>query len=211
MNMREKISGLALVMAGLAYAGTAVAADHIEAPGAAADPAADIADFYAWHTKDGRVEAIITVASAGSSAASAVYDADVLYGIHIDNTGDAVADIDIWIRFGQDSKGEWGMQVLNLPGADSDTIEGPVETMIEAGTNLLVWAGHAEDPFFFDLEGYQNVLASGSLFNGADLQFDSSRDFFAGLNVTAIVVEMDAASVVDAFNTMQIWSTTSRK
>ena len=210
MKLEDALAAAALLAATLPCA--ALAADHVEAPSASADPAADIADFYAWHTADGRIEAIITFAGAGSSADGGVYDADVLYGIHIDNTGDSVADHDIWIRFGQDGAGNWGVQVEGLPGADAEVVSGPVETVIPAGEHLNIWAGQAEDPFFFDLEGYQAVLASGSLFDkGGALAFDSTRDFFAGLNVTAIAVEMDAESVVDAFNQVQIWATTSRK
>lgn len=209
MNLKNALAALPLLAAALP--GAALAADHIEAPIASADPAADIADFYAWNTKDDRLEAIITFASAGSSADGPIYDADVLYGIHIDNTGDNVSDIDVWIRFGQDSAGNWGVQAENVPGAKG-AIVGPVETVIEAGDGISLWAGHAEDPFFFDLTGYTNVLKRGSLFDkGGNLLFDSTRDFFAGLNVTAIAVEMDAEAASDAFNDLQIWATTSRK
>jgi len=191
------------ILIGLALPGAALAADHIEAPLASADPAADIADFYAWPTTDGKIVGIITFAGAGSSGAGGVYDADVAYGFHIDNTGDNVADINVWARFGQDGDGNWGLQVSNLPGGDA-TVEGAVETVIDGGGGLSVWAGQAEDPFFFDLEGFQGTLSTGDIaFTGAD--------FFAGLNVTGIVVQMSAGAVVNADHDMQIWATTSRK
>jgi len=194
--------GLAILI-GLALPGTALAADHIEAPLASADPAADITDFYAWPTKDGMIVGILTFAGAGSSGAGAVYDPDVAYGFHIDNDGDNLPDIDIWARFGQSEGGDWGLQITNLPGGDA-VVEGPVETAIDAGGGLSVWAGHAEDPFFFDLEGFNETLSTGAIgFTGAD--------FFAGLNVTGIVIQMSAGAVVNADHDMQIWTTTSRK
>jgi hypothetical protein len=162
------------------------------------------------HTEDGKVVGILCFAGAGSTTTDGVYDPEVLYGFHIDNNGDNVADLDVWARFGQDGDGAWGLQVLDLPGGDAD-VQGPVETVIDAGGGLSVWAGPADDPFFFDLEGYSNTLALGSLFDkSANLTFDSTRDFFAGLNVTAIAVEMAAGSVADTNHNLQIWATTSR-
>ena len=118
------------ILAVTLLAAPAVAADHAEAPIAGADPAADIADLYAWHD-GGSIHAVLTFAPLTVAGGNATWDADVLYGIHIDNDDDFIADHDVWIRFGTDSGGAWGMQVLGLPGADP-TVEGPVETEIDA-------------------------------------------------------------------------------
>ena len=180
--------------------GPALTSDHGEAPLSSADPAADIADFYAWHTGDGTLVAIVTFAAG---AGGALYDADVLYGIHIDNDGDSVADVDIWARFGQDADGAWGLQVTDLPGS-TGVMTGPVDTQITDGL-VSVWVGERDDPFFFDITGFADTLATGNI------SFDASRDGFAGGNVTALVVEMSTAAATGSAHQVQMWTTTGRK
>jgi len=182
------------------------AADHAEAPGAAADPAADIADFYAWHTDNDTVVVALTFAGLASPGDPATYDTEVLYGFHIDNNLDNASDIDIWCRFGTNMAGDtWGVQCMNVPGAGA-ALEGEVETEIVDMDDdaVKIWAGPREDPFFFDLSGYQETLMTG------DIAFDSDNDDFAGTNVTAIVIEMDAATAAAEGTELQTWATTAR-
>lgn len=191
-----------------------LAADHAEAPGTMSDGPSDIADIYAWHTPEGTLVAALTFAGLTEAGVEPTYDADVLYGIHIDNNGDHVADIDIWARFGQNEAGEWGVQVINLPGADMPADPnicgtapghcGPINTVIDTGAGTQVFAGAREDPFFFDLAGYLETLDTGML------SFNPDNDSFAGLNVTALVLEMDAATAAAGSDNIQLWATTSR-
>ncbi len=181
------------------------AADHAEAPGTVADHAADLADFYLWHNDEGKLVAVMTFAGKEEAGVAPTFDIDVLYGFHIDNNADNMADIDIWCRFGTNTAmDEWGVQCLNVPGS-TGPIEGPVESNIDDGDGNMVYAGSREDPFFFDLDGYQATLMTGTV------MFDSANDTFAGLNVTAIVIEMDAAAAAADGTTLQAWITTGRK
>jgi hypothetical protein len=180
------------------------AADHNEAPGTMADNAADLADHYVWHTDEGKLVAVMTFAGLAEAGAPPTYDPDVLYGFHIDNNADNTADIDIWCRFGTNSvMDEWGVQCLNIPGSAAP-VEGLVDTNIDGGGGIMLYAGPREDPFFFDLDGYQATLMSGTL------MFDSTNDSFAGLNVTSIVIEMDAAMAAGGGTTLRTWITTGR-
>jgi hypothetical protein len=204
MSRRLTLSALALTALS-ALPSTALAADHVEAPGSIADPAADIADFYVWSRKEinDTIVVAITFAGAGSSQKGAVYDDDVIYGVHIDNDADGEADHECFVRFGQDKdSGEWGVQVTGLPGGDS-VASGPVETVFEAGGGLQVYAGLRDDPFFFDLQGYLDTLSTGTL------SF-TATDFFTGLNVTAIVLEIKASTVAEDSEEIQVWATTGR-
>ena len=179
--------------------GVVTAADHVEAPGVQGNPAVDITDFYAWHTDDGKIVAVIGFAGLGEAGAQATYDDTVLYGIHIDNSNDNVADEDIWIRFGKNAADEWGVKVM---GIAADPVIGPVGTIIDAPLGLRVYAGLRDDPFFFDLEGYNETLDT------ATLAFDNSRDFFAQTNVTAIVVELSVDAVAAGQDNITMWATT---
>lgn len=179
------------------------AADHADAPSSTDDAAADITDLYAWHTED---KVIVALGFSGLAEAGvpANYDTGVLYGIHVDNDGDEIADHDIWARFGQDDAGDWGVKVENLPGAVADVV-GPVETELDAGLGLRVFAGLRDDAFFFDLDGFKMTTMTG------DLSFDSTRDSFAGTNITMAVMEMSIDAVAGGNDSLQIWATTGRK
>jgi hypothetical protein len=67
-----------------------------------------------------------------------------------------------------------------------------------------VFAGLRDDPFFFDLQGFQDTLATATVaFTGADA--------LAGLNASAIVFEMDSATLVGNGHNISAWATTGRK
>ncbi len=223
------VGGLALLTAASLTLGSqeVTAADHAEAPGTMADAAADIADFYAWHTDDGKIVAILTFASqmAGGDPA---FDRDVLYTIHLDNTATAAglttpdfplpddntndneSDIDINIRFGQNESDEWGVQIEGMPGTDA-AIQGAVGELIDAENGNLAQAGTYDDPFFFDSTGFNaTVAAAGEIPDDFDLAFGSlanvtedppmiedAPDDFEGFNVHAIVLEFDAEAALD--------------
>ena len=180
------------------------AADHTDSPAAADDPAADIADFYVWHTEDDRLVSVLTFAGLGEAGASATYDGEMLYGIHIDRDGDNVSDHDIWFRFGQDVEGNWGVMASDLPGESAPLI-GAVDESLQGDGGAMLYAGLREDPFFFDFEGFTDTLATGTL------SFDGTRDSFAGTNVTALVVDMARAGAADGATSLQMWATASRK
>lgn len=182
--------------------GTVIAADHIDSPNAKGDAAGDITDFYAWAEGES-VYAIVAFAGLAEAGAPAVYDADVLYGVHVDNDGDGESDHDIWIRFGQDDAGEWGVQVTGLAGQDA--LVGPVDEVIDGELGQRVFAGLRDDPFFFDLEGFQDTLMTG------DLSFQSDRNFFEGVNVTAIAIEASRDQLANGDAPFTIWTTTRRK
>ena len=101
-----------LTLAALFAAFPAFAADHAEAPGTQADPAADIADLYAWHSDSGTVTFVLTFAGLTPAGGDATYDPDAIYQIHIDNNADNMPDHTISFRFGQSDDGAWGVQAV---------------------------------------------------------------------------------------------------
>lgn len=181
----------------------AQAADHIDAPIASSDAATDITDFYAWH-QDDRIVAAIGFAGFDVPGSEGTYDEAALYGIHVDNDGDNEADQTIWVRFGEASDGSWGVKFEGIPGGDAEVI-GPVNADLDAGLNLHAFAGVRDDPFFFDLDGFQATLAT------ATLSFDGMRDSFAATNVTMIVVEMSIDGVAGGSDNLALWATAARK
>lgn len=191
----------------LVLIGNAVhAADHSEAPATRADPVADIADVYAWHDSErNRLYAVITYDGLvpSSSRSKGTFENDVLYVLHIDNDGDFIADIDVRAFYTRDARGKPLLNVENLPGA-SGVIRGKAGKSVSDSSGLRVFSGLRDDPFFFDLEGFTTTLQTGTL------AFDGSRDSFAGLNVTAIVFEMDLSAALGSGSTVNVWASTAR-
>ena len=183
------------------------AADHTEAPGTQANLAGDIDDFYAWHVPNqNKLVAVITYdgLKAPGSVPGATFLDDLIYTVHIDNNGDNVSDIQVHTRFGEDSEGRWGMRVENLPGSP-EMVDGPVESINYAEEGRYVFAGLRDDPFFFDFEGFGTTASTGSI------AFDSTRDSFAGTNVSAIVLEMNLTAALDGGDSLQLWATTGTR
>lgn len=205
MHLRlAHVRRLAATACMLAASGSALAADHAEAPGTQADPAADISDFYAWHNTDGNLVVVFTVAPLTAAGGAATYDADLLFGVHFDNDLDGVADHDVWVRFGQNTAGDWGVQATGIPGADA-SFHGAVDTAIADSTGTaMLWAGLSDDPFFFDFQGFVDTLSTGTVaFTAADT--------FAGTNTTTVVMEFPYSGVVNGDGFVQTWATSGRK
>ena len=197
-----------------------IAADHLDPP-ARTDPSvdstpdrpADIADVYAWHTDDKMILAL-TFAGPQATDKPATYDPDVLYTINVSNKAPrTTADFPIYVRFAKGAgANQYGVQVSGIPGV-TGTIEGSVEktltrTLAEATDDddakiVTVRAGLFDDPFFFDLQGFKDTAATGTL------SFNPNRDFFAGQNLTAVVIEIPLENV-DAGSLVDVWGTTAR-
>jgi len=200
--------GLAAAAALVAPTIAAWSADHLDPP-ARTDPAvdstpdkpADIADIYAWHT-DTSVIVALTFAGPQATTLPATYDRNVNYQINISNRGSRTdTEIPIEVRFGQAGANQFGVQVSGLPGV-TGVISGPVETdLFKDG--VKVRAGLFDDPFFFDLQGFKDTRSSGTL------MFDKNRNFFAGQNLTAVVIEIPK-NRIDTGALVDIWAATSR-
>lgn len=188
------------------------AADHLDPP-TRTDPAqdtnpdvpADIADVYAWYTPT-KVIIAYTFAGPQPGTKAATYDRDVLYGINISNTGNrSVPNIQIRFRFGVDMTSgspQYGVQVSGLPGV-TGTITGPVEQDLTKD-GVIVRAGLFDDPFVFDLQGFRTTTATGTL------SFDNKRNFFAGQNDTALIVEIPRDRLQNGTNPLGIYVTSAR-
>jgi hypothetical protein len=203
---------LAVPLALIGYVGLsgeiATAADHTDPPaefGGLSSPApdsADIGDLYAWHT-DTDLNAIITFSGLkGPDVTEADYAQDVVYTLHIDNTGDDVEpDVQIFIRFGQDAEGNWGVMAQNIPG-ESAAIVGPVGQDL-SGDGAMLSTGLFDDPFFFDIQGFIDTTSTG------DFSF-TGTDGLAGTNTGAIVLQIPIDQVTADESTIDVWTTTHR-
>jgi hypothetical protein len=190
------------------WAAPVSASDHDESPLVKEDASMDITDLYVFDAGEGRTAIITCWAGFNDSRpqpdTEGLYSEDALYTLHVDNDGDNVSDRQIYWRYGRNDAGDIGVQWEGVPGVDGN-VSGPVETVFDAGMGAVVWSGRADDPFFFDVEGYLETLDTGTL------SITSTRDTLAGLNVTAAAIEIDTELLQDGDSPMQFWVTASRK
>lgn len=200
------------------------AADHLDPP-ARVDPdsggtdrAADIADVYAWHTGTGaagRVTTVMTFAGPVPSAADQAItcDPDVLYEIHISNDADLQDEFTIEVRFAEDSVGNCFARVAGAPGMTGSMVV-PTEIATTRG-DVDVYAGLRDDPFFFDLLGFREMVdgldGTPAYEAGMGIRMTNDRDFFATLNASAIVIEFPLLAVSsDSVTPFRVWASTAR-
>jgi len=218
MHLRHGITAAALAAL---ISGTALAADHADAPGTKGthgDHAADITDVFLFR-KNGKLVGAINICGAPSpqtrvDGPAGRYDPQVIFTYHIDTNCDAKPDIDVNVRFGLNSAGQIGVQLENLPGAGASLVSGPVEQVNTTPSGLKFFAGLKDDPFFFDFEGFSATEASFDPTNQTStgqLLFNNKRDSFGGRNITAIVFEMDLAAATQNSKKICVYATSGRQ
>jgi uncharacterized protein DUF4331 len=179
------------------------------------DPAADLADIFAWHTKD----SLVCILSWRTNPANPSLDPKLVYGLHIDNDADLnpgdPADIDVWVRYAASESGSWGQKVEGLPGLERAVVSAVGETTTtENGIRMVT--GLFDDPFAFDLDGFFNGLsvalgnkapASPSPLADHPFGFNAQNDSFAGTNVGAFVIEIPLELVDLNGEELHVWAT----
>jgi len=198
-------------------------ADHRDAPGVDEDPRADINDIYAFvNPNSGNVVLAMTVNPFQVGGAPAItFGQDVLYEFKIDNDGDNVEDLVVQTTFTPTTSDQrfnvrgpakprvaGSASSLLLDGAAA--ISGPANgTVVTASGGVVkAFAGTRDDPFFFDLIFGFRLLGISP---GGPLARAPGIDFFAGINVSILALEIPASSLRGrAGDILRIWGTTGR-
>ena len=191
------------------------AADHFDPParvdpaatgaGAAADIAADLADNYLFADAN-FVYTSVDFGGPSATTLPAFYDRDVLYTISLSNAGSRTdAEFNIEIRFGQDTTkpNAYGVRISGIPGTTAP-IMGPVESILTDPSGVRVFAGLIDDPFNFDAVGLRDTRNSGTL------MFMNTRNRFAGLNTTTVIIAIPKALIQNGTNPITSWTTSAR-
>jgi len=186
-------SSLAIASGMLLFSGVGFAADHLDSPSVGGSPSLDINDLYLFEspTNPNRSVFIMTVNPFLGMTPGGTFASDIgsSFQFQIDNDGDAVADVTYETTFSPSAAGTQAYSVTrNLAPIAAGTTGGGTSTF---GTGQ-VQVGDFDDPFFFDLTGFQNTLAGTGTFTG--------EDTFAGANISAIVFEVDTADFIGAGN-----------
>lgn len=223
--MKKKIlagSLIAVILTG----GIIFAADHIDAPAVtganSTSTGADITDIYAFQSPadNSKIVFVMNVQGLMSPAATsaASFPSNVMYEFNIDNNGDNVEDLVIQALVQNGKLRVYGPVAPSVAGTMSSvrTNGTMTETMVTAynagsptvgssSNGIKIFAGPRDDPFFFDLVRYKEIIG------GTQTSFRSPGvDTFAGTNVMSIVVEVPK-SMLGSAATINVWGETKSK
>jgi len=185
---------LVIVLAVGLVALPAGAADHLDAPGLTSpggDGRLDINDIYAFQSPENpnNTVLIMTVNPAASAISPDTFHPNAYYQFLVDYDQDSNdRDATITFRFGKpDSAGQQQIMVSTKgnkgPDLEATGMTNQVITFPSGvGGQVKVFAGLFDDPFFFDLHAFLGT-------DGRTFCDGNQMDFFAGLNVSAIVLE----------------------
>lgn len=205
-------------------------ADHLDAPALGGATAMgeiaphsehgdrDINDVYVFQAPDSSSRTAIAVTvNPAINLFGGNFGTNVRYAINIDTNGDNVQDIAYVATFGDEQgDGNQHWKLTKYTGSRAVSLTGG-KPVVQAFTNsadktrasggLWAWAGVRSDPFFFDLTGFIGTV-TGLLGNkvGDDDLGNDPQDFFANLNVNAIVLAVPNSILPD---TIGVWATTS--
>ncbi len=182
------------------------AADHLDAPGSTADPAADINDVYVFRSKDpaasGTPRTVFVMTVTPVAGSTSRFSDKVEYVFKIGDSGDA-GSYDITCT--ADAAATQNVTCTG-PGSVTDTVA--FNAVQGAATDdMRVFAGLRDDPFFFDLDAFKAVQADAGAVG--ILLDDAGTDFLGGLNVLAIVVDVKN-SVFGGATKLDVWAHTVR-
>jgi hypothetical protein len=205
--------------------GIIFAADHIDAPAVTGASSAslnsDITDIYAFQSPADNSKMVFAINTQGllspAATATASFPSNVMYELNIDNSGDNVEDLVIQFLIQNGKVKAYGPVAPGSTGLTSTVkTNGPVtEAAVTSygaapviGTNsngIRIFAGPRDDPFFFDLVRFKEVIA------GTQPGFrNPGMDTFAGTNVMSLVAEVPK-SLLGSATTINVWAETKMK
>ncbi len=159
----------------------AIAADHLDSPLVKTDGRFDITDLYVFKSpvNINNTVFILDVNPAAGVLSPTVFGSNGQYIINIDRDKETDADLQSIATFTKPDQN--GNQMVTLSG-NVVTGSGRTGSVVNLSGGARLFAGLKDDPFFFDLDAFHN-----------NLQFcpgGVGHDFFKGLNVSSIVVEI---------------------
>jgi Domain of unknown function (DUF4331) len=222
--MKKKLL-MALACSALLVGGIVYAADHIDAPSvtgpSSTSLATDITDVYAFQSPADNTKMVLVANVRGlmspTASATATFGSNVMYEMNIDNNGDNVEDLVIQFLVQNGKVRAFGPVAPAAPGTTSTVRTNGAVTSVDVtpygtapisatGANgMKIFAGPRDDPFFFDLVRFREVIA------GTQTGFRSPGvDSFAGTNVLSLIAEIPK-TLLGSGTTINYWVETKTK
>ncbi len=242
-NIRRTILAIELALIAVLTPGIIAASDHDDGEVDIKGRTVNLTDLYVFREQDqnsGAADGDLVFIMNSNPRSIARYQyyfsTTALYQFHITQVGDVnstpTGRADIILRLAFSPPNNQGIQaaaVTVVRGGVETTTKTTVNnslitttplnsnavlnTVPVGGSNLTVFAGLREDPFFFDVEQFFRVRA-GALGTGPKVSFkqpSQAIDFAKGYNVNTIAVRVPKAFLQagTGANTFDVWSTVS--
>ena len=195
---------------------------HFDTPTAKEDPRINICDFYLFRGRPGTTVMALTVNPNAGVGAPDTFRDEGLYAFRFDTDRDLREDVTFKVQFGAPAHADGGEQrhvqtfaVRRATGADALKgaageliISGNTGGVVKADQGCLAYAGLAPDLFATNGVGFgafRKALWSENRF--APESFQNGQSFFAGNNVTAIVLEVPSSLIGQGV--VHAWATAS--
>lgn len=228
--------GMVILSVGIVYVR---GADHVDAPAvgslATGSSVSDLADLFAFESpsNDDNYVFIGTVNGLLSPAATAEaqFDEDVMYEFNLDTDGDLVEDQVIQVFFENGEAVTYGPVTPSSTGLSSviektgTEVRAEIESVEESTNGIKLFAGPTDDPFYFDLFQFVDIVnglgaalgddTNTGVYSGDRLNPDTNKaypaafndpgnDALAGTNVLSFVVEVPK-SMISSSSTFNVW------
>lgn len=231
-NRRWMGAAVAVVLAGVFVFAQVQGSDHGDTIENVERLGADLTDLYVFPSPENDANVVLVMDVHGligpGEAADVFFDPDVLYEFNIDTNGDAIEDQVIQAKFGDMGPNQKvqiaGPVAPRMKGARSvfedPAGKGKINKPFAVG-DMHIFAGARSEPFFFDINQFCTILPDRCVpftdqepvENPDQPQAASWRseaeaqNFFDGLAVLSIVVELPKASL--GGGQIGVWMTTS--
>ena len=240
-KIRRTILAIEVALIALLTPGIIVASDHDDGEVDIKGRAVNLTDLYVFREKDqnsGAAEGDLVLILNSNPRSVARYQyyfsTSALYQVHISQVGEVnstpTGRADIILRFAFSPPNNKGMQAVAVTAlrGSSETVakttvnggliattplnsNAVLNTVPVGDSNLTVFAGLREDPFFFDVEQFFRVRAA-ALGTGPRTAFkepSQAIDFTKGYNVNTIAVRVPKAFLQagTGADTFDVWST----
>jgi hypothetical protein len=224
----------ALAVAVLTAAPMALAADHLDSPAPSMDPAADITDVYGW-VDGANIVLVLNVAPLADM--NSKFSDKVQYVLHTASTdtfGTPGTAKDVICTFDSAQAIQCWVGEDDYATGDASKTDG----LASEGGKFKVFAGLRDDPFYFNLDGFKDVVATVNAVKDT-LVYDpagcptidaatstllvtklktdpksnppggAAKDFFAGANVLSIVLSIDKGLLNGGGSLLSVWGSTN--
>jgi hypothetical protein len=215
---KRKLLFIAIIALVLSAGGYIIAADHIDSPAVTNQPS-DITDLYVFRAQN--PDNLVFVANtqgllSPTATGNAKFDENTMIEFNIDNNGDNVEDLVIQCIAKNGMMKVYGPFKPSVTGTTSylgvNNFKGQVRItqygespIISEQNGIKIFAGPRDDPFFFDLVRFRQIIA------GTATSFNNpGTDTFAGTNVLGLVVEVPK-SWLGGNGTINVWAETKKK
>jgi hypothetical protein len=183
---------------------------HFDTPTAREDPRINVCDFYLFRGRSGFTVMAMTVNPNAGQSGPDTFREEGLYAFRFDLDGDAREELSFSVRFSavfhSDDKDHAHAQSYEMrrasgpeaaSGAEGELVAaGRTGQIVEAEGGVKAFAGLAPDLFAGDasaLGEFRTAFFEKGMFHPE--AFQTRRNFFAGRNVTAIVLEVPTSLI----------------